>query len=146
VSLLLLFRPVNEALLGTAKSLVQRDLPGPAVVVAQTACELAVESTLTGLLRDGGSPQSVIDWVGESVQFSPANTRTRKLFEALTAQRLTGLPEWKPYDKLLPRRHAFVHRGEDVSRGDAEAFISAVESLIQAMIRVAAQARKGPGP
>jgi hypothetical protein len=139
-SLIVLLQSAEETLLDAARELLQQRQFGPAVVVAQTACEVELEAALSELLQKKGLEPALADWIrrNRGQNYSPANDRVRELWAALTADDLTKVDVWPDYKRLVALRHEFVHAGEPISEDDGRAFFAVVVKLVQHISGVAA--------
>ena len=136
MSLLLLFNPaLQRTLLDAARGLQQAGHPNLALVVAQTACELAMEQALADLLSRGGTPQPVADWIDHDGlnTYSPKDERVQRLYRALSGTDLKSLgdPEWwRSYVEGAMKRNDVVHKALAVADEEATRFIEAANRLI----------------
>src|SRR5712692_8365297 len=101
--------PYYSDLLGLADALVAEGRYELAVVVAQMACEVVVEQTLTPLLKGKKPPQN----------FNVHGKGARHVYKLLTHDTIEKQPFWQSYGRHVVRRHDVVHRGGRV--GPAEA-------------------------
>jgi hypothetical protein len=122
-------------LLAAARALHDRGEHGPAVVVAQSAAEIAVAAAVRGQLRRSGVPEALAAWIvrrdvrGQS--FSPDSERIQALWAALTGDRLPEAGWWAGYRSGVHERDRFVHEGQAVSATVAADFLAAVGQLVE---------------
>jgi hypothetical protein len=109
--------PYYRALLSLAQDLLtggQYELRHElAIVVAQMACEVVVEQTLTPLLPKNKKPPKNFNLEGG--KGAALETYTR-----LTHDQITKEPFWKPFVHHANLRHKIVHAGKRVGQADAE--------------------------
>jgi len=151
VTRIVFLRPqaVNRThLFDAARALIGADEPrGPALVVAQAAVEVGMETAIDFALqlRDVNDP--LREWVvDDSIRsWSPANNkRVQRLWTALTGDTLTDAPSWAAYAEGIRWRHAFVHRAAAVPKEQAEGFVTAAEQLVAHMVGVLEKAFPPP--
>ena len=63
MSLLLLFNQANESLLATSQRLLDDHHPAPALVVAQSAVEVAMEGAIDRRLKHSAIPEDLQTWI-----------------------------------------------------------------------------------
>jgi hypothetical protein len=134
-------------LFDAARSLIGTAEPrGPALVVAQAAVEVGVETAIDFALQLHEVSDPVREWIGTSAirSWSPNNERVRHLWTALTGDKLSQAPSWAAYKEGLKRRDAFVHRTAGVSEQEAESFITAAEQLLAHIVDVMTEAFPSP--
>jgi len=101
-----------------------------AVVAAQIHLELHVKALITSAVADDVSPlrRVLIDDDGHT--WGPQHPMAKALLKALFGlEPAKDYPRWREYTDHLKRRNAISHRGQDVSRPDAEASIAVVDDL-----------------
>ena len=115
-----------------ARALNGRDEPrGPALVVAQAAVEVGVETAIDFALQLRDVHDPLREWVGTSVSsWSPTNERVQRLWTALTGDEISDAPGWAAHKSGTKQRHAFVHRAAAVSEEQVENFITAAEQIV----------------
>jgi hypothetical protein len=115
MSLLVLLQSAERTLLDTSRVLLADNHFGPAVVVAQTAVEVAMEASIGERLASSGTPDALREWITARDQrgrsYSPASERIQRLWTALTGDEVQKAPWWSDYIKLVRARDAFVHSG-----------------------------------
>ena len=122
-------------LLTSASALQDRGEHGSAVVVAQSAAEVAVAAAVSRQLRRKGVPEALAAWIvrrdvrGQS--FSPDSERIQALWSALTGDRLPAAEWWAGYCKGVRERDRFVHEGHAVTERVAADFLAAVGQLVE---------------
>lgn len=130
----------------SARSLIGDAEPrGPALVVAQAAVEVGVETAIDFVLQLRDVHDPLREWVGISVtSWSPTNERVQGLWTALTGDSISGAPGWAAYKKGTKERHAFVHRAAAVSKEQAENFVTAAEQVVGHIVNVIAEVFPSP--
>ncbi len=109
----------------------------PALVVAQAAVEVGVETAIDFALQLRDVHDPLREWVGTSVtSWSPTNERVQRLWTALTGDEISDAPSWAIYKEGTKQRHAFVHRAAAVSGEQAEDFITAAEQVVNHVVNV----------
>src|SRR5258708_6681580 len=101
--------PYHDELLSLCNTLLNENKYQLAVVVAQMACEILADQTLTPLLKDRELP-----W-----NFNVHNRRVLKLYKDLTRDEIDTAPFWSPYETHAVRRHEVAHRGRRVNETEA---------------------------
>jgi hypothetical protein len=100
-----------------------------AVVTAQTAVEVYVESALSSLLaaRNLGDlePLVMVD------RYTLMDQRGQRLFKALTGRTVSvrAVPELAAYRKHVERRNQIVHKGRAATESDARSSITAANGM-----------------
>jgi hypothetical protein len=92
--------PYYNDLLALADDLFKEGRYELAVVVAQMACEVVVEQTLTPLLKGKKRPKNF------NLEGGALGVYTR-----LTTDQITKKPFWKPFIRHAKRRHDVIHFG-----------------------------------
>ena len=89
----------RKHLFESARSLVGTDEPrGPALVVAQAAVEVGVETAIDFALRLRDVHDPLREWVRASVNsWSPVNENVQGLWTALTGDKIAQVPDWAAY-------------------------------------------------
>jgi hypothetical protein len=82
-----------------ARSMVGDEEPrGPALVVAQAAVEVGVETAIDFALQLRDVPDPLREWVATTVSsWSPTNERVQGLWTALTGDNIVAAPGWAAY-------------------------------------------------
>jgi hypothetical protein len=134
-------------LFDAARALNGTDEPrGPALVVAQSAVEVGMETAIDFALQMREVDDPLRAWVGKTVtSWSPTNERVQGLWTALTGDEITAAAGWAAYKEGVKRRHAFVHRAAAVPREDADRFITAAEQVVGHVVDVMARVFGSPG-
>jgi hypothetical protein len=122
----------RRPLFAAARSMVDEEHYGPAVVIAQAAVEVGMESAISFGLRVGEVPDALQTWIEESTvgTWTPTNERVQRLWKALTDDSITAADGWEAYKVGVNLRHGFVHRAQAVPKDGAEQFIDAVEKVV----------------
>jgi hypothetical protein len=127
-------------LFAAARSMVDEEHYGPAVVVAQAAVEVGMETAISFGLRAGEVPDALQTWIEESTigTWTPTNGRVQRLWLAITDDAITAADGWEVYKVGVNLRHGFVHRAQDVPKEGAEQFIAAAEKVVAHIAHVMA--------
>ena len=125
-----------EVLLQTAKRLFDNNEYGVAVVVAHTACEVAVERVISQSLQ-----QSNVSQIAEPVDklingYNLSNEKVRLLFDALTGKKIKKEKQqiWEKFRKSVTRRNRAVHAGTQPTRDEAEQSLFVTTEMIQYLL------------
>lgn len=122
-----------------ARALIGDDEPrGPALVVAQSAVEVAFETTIDFALQMRSVHDPLREWVSTTAvrSWSPTSDHVKTLWAALTGDTITDAASWSAYRTGVKLRNDFVHRAAAVARDDAEAFVDAAEQLVEHVVHV----------
>ncbi|HEV7427756.1 MAG TPA: hypothetical protein VGQ46_15445 [Thermoanaerobaculia bacterium] len=124
-----------QALLEYAKALTAGDRPEIAVVVAHMAAEIAAERTFTEVFR-----QQNLEHLEEAVteffqSCNLANDRVRRLYVAMSGDRIEQAPFWGDFKTSSLRRNKIVHGGERCSVDAANESVAAVTALVEHLRR-----------
>jgi hypothetical protein len=110
-----------EDLLTLASVLLAEDRYGLAVIVAQMACEIAVEQALAPRLT--GASRS---W-----NFNVDNRKVRKEYIRLTGDVIDKAVFWPRYHDHAVRRHQVTHAGGSIGLSEAEASVTVAREFVQ---------------
>ncbi len=120
----------HEDLLGTARQLVSEGRNELAVVVAQMASEVLAAPVLDALMRKKGLAY-LEDWIDDRTPSSNLGNETvRKLYVALSDDKIQDQAFWGPYRAHVERRNDIVHRGLRVSKAEAEQSCEVVAQML----------------
>jgi len=98
-----------------------------AVVLAQMACEVLVEQTITPRIK-----------VDPQQTFNVHNKNTRKLYKSATADDIENTPFWTQYGAHAIRRHEVVHRSRRVSPAEAQESLTVAKQFVEHVEKVRA--------
>ena len=95
--------------------------PALAVVIAQAAVEVGMETAVSFGLRAFEVHEGLQTWIEEkSVRpWSPDNGRVRTLWKALTGDVITKAEGWQEYAEGVKLRHDFAHQAQAVQKDAA---------------------------
>lgn len=130
----------HRVLLGTAESQAEEHQHPIAIMTAQMALEVRVEEAFTTLfgLRDGLPVSELLALLPDRTMMQ---TSVRRLWEALTGDRISKAPTWREYQRHVERRNRVAHGSEQWSnRRSSEASLAAVRGMINHIDRVVAAA------
>jgi hypothetical protein len=127
-------------LFAAARSMVDEEQYGPAVVIAQAAVEIGMGRAISYGLSAGKASDALQTWIEKSTvgTWTPANKRVQRLWQALTEDAVTAADGWEAYKVGLSLRHGFVHRAKDVPEDGAKQFIDAAEKIVAHIAHVMA--------
>lgn len=111
--------PYHRDLLALSAALGTEGRYELAVIVAQMACEVLSEQTLTPLLKGG-----------KARNFNVHGTDTLKLYTKLTRDPIDNQTFWSDYGTHAVRRHEVVHRGRRVSSAEARESVSVATQFV----------------
>jgi hypothetical protein len=106
-------------LLDLADTLIVEGRPELAVIVAQMACEVVVEQTLTPLLQRKKPPGNF-----------NVHGKARKAYKRLTHDPIDKQSFWNSYGTHAIRRHDVVHRGRRVSTAEAQESLAVARQFV----------------
>lgn len=119
-------------LLETACHLNRDGHCGPAVVVAQSACEVVVARAMSKAYKDKGVPD-LEEPVGNYLYMKAlTNENMRKLYGALTDD--TNINQqgfWSDYTTMVKLRHEVAHAGKHVGPNAARTAIDAAKAFVE---------------
>lgn len=127
-----------EILLQTAWRLFGKNEYAVAVVVAHTACEVAVERIISQSLAQSNTPQ-VADAVSKLLNsYNLSNLKVRSLFDALTGKKITDDKQniWEKFCKSVTRRNLAIHAGEQPTRDEAEESLVVAGEMIRYLVEL----------
>ena len=103
---------LTRAPVEAARSLIGDDEPrGPALVVAQAAVEVGLETAIDFALRIRRTFDPLREWVTSSPSApGPEQPQRARAVTALTGDKITQASSWKAYKEGLKWRDDFVHR------------------------------------
>jgi len=115
-----------------AKNLSTQGQHSFAIVLAHTACELAVEQGLTSIFIKKKLTKFRDIIVSKSTSYNIAAERIHKLYIALTDDSRIQCQDyfWPEFKKSVERRNDVVHRGKMFDRENAKKSLDATEALI----------------
>jgi len=116
-----IIQPYHYDVLAIARNFLDSNMDDIAVIVAQTACEVATENVLSGLLQHHRLPAVFEPWVKDGIRRGDiSDRRVLSLYRALSGDdSITKEPFWEPYRKHVNARNRVVHQGAHVSRQEA---------------------------
>lgn len=132
----------HKVLLGTAEAQADEAQHPIAIVTAQIAFEVRVESAFTELLPlHANLPvETIIALLPDRTFMQPA---VRDLWLALTGDRISKAPAWKAYTQHVARRNRLAHGSEAwSSHAEAEESLKAVRAMIEHIDAVEEQVLK----
>jgi hypothetical protein len=100
--------------------------PELVVIVAQMACEVLTEQTLTPLLASQRRP-----W-----NFNVGNKAVRKLYTKLTHDAIDATPFWARFELHVDRRHKIVHHGQHANTTEAQESLTVTTEFVDHVEKV----------
>jgi hypothetical protein len=110
----------HRTVIRTAEALIASGYYMSALPILQTACELLTEFVIVATLSESGF-NHIREPLDELIpNYNLANERVRKLYVALTKDRIQNQTFWSDYLQMVRLRHQVIHRGKDVSEEQAK--------------------------
>jgi hypothetical protein len=119
-----------QTLLSTAQGLIDQGQFSIAVVVSHMACEIAVERSFDEAFASKGIPELEEPVTDLLNGYNLATERIRKLYTALTGDKIQDRPFWRKFKDSAARRNRIVHGGAIVGKAEAEESQKAASDLI----------------
>jgi len=131
-------------LLEVAKAFAAGDAPrhyGPAVVLAQSACEVCTQNTLELLFTEMGIGHlfGPFEEFVATYNLASSDPKLRKMYTALSGDQIAETPFWAQLVELPKKRNRIAHHGEDVSKEEAQRLCEAAESLLNHLDTITAR-------
>jgi hypothetical protein len=112
--------PYHQTLLAEARHRVTMGDHRFAVLLAQTACEFLTEQLVSHLLDIRGV-KDLDDWISRRLPSFNMNDAVVKLCEILSKGQITFSADFRArYEKHAARRNGIAHRGQPVTKAEAE--------------------------
>ncbi|HEV8531418.1 MAG TPA: hypothetical protein VGT00_08375 [Methylomirabilota bacterium] len=126
--------PYHYDVLAIARQFLDADKDDVAVIMAQTACEIATDDIITVLLRRHNLADGIRAWVNDQIARSTTlkHDMLYKLYRALSGDELRQDQKtlWEAYVRRADLRNAIVHTGAHAVKAQAvEACNSALELI-----------------
>jgi len=126
------FSQYHRTLLALARRQIDKGEYRFAVILAQTSCEFLTEQVISHLLKVRGA-EYLEEWIQERLR--PCHVGIDAVRELFTILPLDGPVQFSPafkkrYEDHVHRRNVAVHRGEQLSKGDAEESCAVAAELI----------------
>jgi len=128
-----------QALLVAARDLATSGQPSISVVVGHMACEIATERALSRAFEQKGVKyleKPVYDLLRS---YNLANDTTRKLFTALTGDRIHDQDFWESFKESSKLRNRIVHRGETIDKERAQESLTAATAVVEHLEKLSSQ-------
>lgn len=131
---------LHTKLLDLAERLFQagredRDQYGLAVIVAATACEVAVDRALAKSFKSKGVPE-LDDPIGRLIGTNAlVREQNRKLYETLTGDQIGQEAFWADYRTLVENRNRIAHKGTRISDTDARKDIENAKLFVEHVVK-----------
>lgn len=124
-----------ETLQSTMERLFNADEYGVAVIVAQTACEVVIEQAMQKAFATKNVPElegPVTDYL---VSYSISGERNRKLYTALTGDKIAEQSFWSDYQKLVKMRNDSVHSGAVCDKQATRTALVAAKAFVEHVVK-----------
>ena len=119
-----------QTLLNEAQDLLNRGEHALAIVVAHTACELAVGHAISHQLEKRGVGEIAENIRGMLGSYNITNGRVHALFKSLTTIHVPDRPFWNQFVLSVGRRNGVVHRGEKPTQQEAQASLQVAGEVV----------------
>lgn len=121
----------HRILLNMSKHLISQGHYMSAVVIAQTGCEIFAEVTISTIIKDKG-----LEYLDQPISqllpnYNLKNERVRKLYTALSGDRIQDALFWVEYVKMVELRNKIVHKGKKISMKQAGESHEAAKKIIE---------------
>jgi hypothetical protein len=127
--------PYHYDVLTSARDFLDAGMDDIAVIMAQTACEIATADIITGLLQHHRLPASIESWINATIErISTLKTETLyDLYRALSGDDLKQTQKvlWESYVRRTALRNDIVHKGGHASKAQATEACDTALDLIQ---------------
>jgi hypothetical protein len=119
-----------EELVDLAQRLTTEHHYGPAVLVAQMACEVAIGRAIVSLLERHDVKAD--EWADtQTGGFSFLNAGVNALYRSLTGVNVKKEDFWKEYEEHARLRNKVAHRGKEVIEAEAERSWKVAQHVVQ---------------
>jgi hypothetical protein len=129
--------PYSETLLGKASGLIESGEFGLATILAHTACEVAAERAMSRAITERGIADLEVAIFKILSNSNLGNERTSKFYEPLTGDKITEQGFWSEFTCSAKRRNGTVHKGQQITKSQAEASYKAASELVAHLAKVA---------
>ena len=120
-----------QSLLNIASGLIAQRQFGISIVVCHMACEVAVSRAMAAAFSSSHLSH-LEDAIGEfSNGYNVAHDKNRKLFDALTGNKLGELTFWPKFKESATRRNSIIHESYIANEADAVATRTVTELLVR---------------
>jgi len=115
--------PYHYDVLASARSFLAADKYDVAVIMAQTACEIATDDVITVLLRRQNFSEGILAWINRQIEWSTTlkNDKLYSLYRALSGDELQKDQKalWEAYVRRADLRNDIVHTGAHAMKEQA---------------------------
>jgi len=130
--------PYHKHLINSSKEWIERDEFNVAIVFLQTACEVFTEQVIDAIMQ-----KRSVAWLKEPIDdlflnYNISNERVRKLYAALTGDRIQDQPFWSDFKQHVELRNKVVHTQYNARKEEADkslASVSAVVAHLETVVR-----------
>jgi hypothetical protein len=120
-----------QELMNLARRLIDEHRPSLAVIVVHMACEIATDRSISDAF-DARGAQDLKDWVVLRLGYNLANKNVRRLYTALTGDRVADhVTSWSKFKSSAKLRNDIIHKGRIATEGEAEASYKAGSDLLE---------------
>lgn len=119
-----------QTLLATCKGFIEDGQYSISVVVAHMACEVSVERALSNAFASKGLQhlaEPVMDFLNG---YNLASDRNRKLYTALTDDKIEEQPFWQAFKESATRRNEIIHASKVVGHDEAQSSYRATRDFV----------------
>jgi hypothetical protein len=126
-------------LLQAAEDMIAQSHYEISVVTSQMACEISVERTLAQFFRNQQLKhlEGPIDDLLPS--YNLANEKVRKLYTAVTGDKIQTQFFWIEYKTMVMIRNKAVHAGHRIEKSQAQMVLRVAKSILKHLTRVSQQ-------
>jgi hypothetical protein len=118
-------------LLAQAKTLIDQQHYGMAVVVAHIACEVATERRLAEAFAAKGIGHHLEGAVMKLLNgYNLSHDNNREFYTAFTDNKIQQARWWSDFRASAKRRNGVIHKGATVTRADAKASYNVVDKFL----------------
>jgi hypothetical protein len=127
-----------EILLQSAQRLFDDGEFGVAVVVADTACEVAVERVISQSFARSNIPQVADPINGLLNGYNISNPKVQSLFDALAGKTVKQDKQgiWDKFLKSVTRRNRTVHAGKQPTKAEAQESLDVTRDMVQYLVQL----------
>jgi len=115
--------PYHYDVLAIARQFLATDKDDVAVIMAQTACEIATDDSITALLRHQNLPTPLESWINDRIERTTTlkNEPLYQLYRALSGDDLKQSAKalWGAYVRRADLRNGIVHAGAHATKAQA---------------------------
>jgi len=139
--------PYHYDVLSVAADFLAAGKPDVAVIMAQTACEIATEAVISQLLRHYNLPAVVEKWIRKRIDQLSTFHRAPlyELYRDLSGDDFKGSRLWREWDNHITIRNNVAHRGTHATPDQAKRYceiaLDVIHHFESVLARVTAERR-----